>query len=121
MNTNGNRPDPLQVTSEAVSDPLAEAAIARALSRKPSPFVPDHFAGNVTRLALAQPQPRPSRWLGWGPRLAAASAGLLTLGMFALAPHAAPSLHDVAFDGQLILLAELSCLLLFSHRLLSGE
>ncbi len=121
MNYNGNHPDSLHLPGNGVSDPLVEAAITRALGRKPAPIVPENFAANVARLALAQPLPRRSRWLGWGPRLAAASAGLLTLGMFALAPHAAPSLRDVAFDGELLLLAELSCLLLFSHRLLNGE
>ena len=103
------------------SDSALDAAIAQSLSRKPAVIVPDTFAARVATLALAQPPNRRSRWLGWGPRLVFGSAAVLTAGMFALAPHATPSLNNIPFDGELVLLAELGALLLFSHRLLSPD
>lgn len=99
------------------SDPHLEALINRALSAPPEIHIPDNFAAVTARRALAQaPVPR-SVWMGWGPRLALGSGALLTAAMFALAPHAAPSLSNMRFDTELLLLAELCALLLFSHQL----
>ncbi len=120
MNRNGNGPD-LHPTADPGSEPTVDAAIARALGRKPAIAVPDSFASQVTQRAFAQAPTRRLQWIGWGPRLALGSAAVLTAGMFALAPRASPSLSSVAFDGELLLLAELSGLLLFSHRLLSRD
>ena len=98
-----------------------EEAILNVLAGKPVVHVPEDFAGQVTRRALAQPQPSRSLWMGWGAKLTVGSAALLTVGMFALAPHAAPTLGNVPFYGELILLGELGGLLLFSRRLLGHD
>lgn len=103
---------------ETAVDHALDAAIGQALDRQPAPRIPVDFAARVAQRVAAEPAPRRARWVGWGPRLTVGSAALLTAGMFALAPHAAPSLHNLAFDAELVLLTELSVLLLFSHRLL---
>ena len=103
------------------ADPEFEAAVIAALGEKPPIAVPEGFALRVTQHVFAQPGPRRSRLPGWGPRLAVASAGALTVAMFALAPHAVPSLSNTAFDGELLSLGELAVLLLFSRHLLARE
>lgn len=100
------------------ADSSIDEAVLRVLSRQPDIVIPEDFASRVSRHVLRHPLPPRNRWAGWGPKLAIASAGLLTAAMFALAPHAAPSLTNLAFDGELVLLAELSGLLLFSRHLL---
>ncbi len=124
MNGNGNNPDffrTADASSEVVPDSVIEAATAHALGRKPAVVIPSTFAARVTERAFAQAPSRRLQWIGWGPRLALGSAAVLTVAMFALAPHASPSLSSIPFDGELLLLAELSALLLFSHRLLSRD
>jgi hypothetical protein len=106
---------------ETAPDTTLDAAISRALDRQPAVRVPEGFAARVAGHATAQRVPRRSRWLGWGPRLMVGSAAVLTASMFALAPHAAPSVRNPAFDAELLLLAELGALLLFSPRLLSRD
>jgi hypothetical protein len=114
-----------KASTTPASDPALEAAILRALSRLPSstpeiPIAPD-FAGRVAQRAVAQTASPSLRWLGWGPRLLLGSTALLTAGMFALAPHASPSLSNIAFDGELLLLAELGGLLIFSQTLFTRD
>lgn len=125
MNFHGNNlnPEPNSLPAPDLGfaprvTPDFDALIARALSRTPRVSIPAGFAAAVTRRALAQPLPEASFLSGWGPRLALASGTLLTAAMFALAPHAAPTITSVPFDAELILLAELSTLLLFANRLL---
>ncbi|HLI75873.1 MAG TPA: hypothetical protein VKV02_02930 [Acidobacteriaceae bacterium] len=118
MNRNGNTPEPIR---SAPTPEALEAAISSALSHKPAMSISPDFAARVARSALAQPLPRRARWVGWGPRLAIASGALLTVGMFALAPHATPSLTDLRFDAELVLFLELCGLLLFSGRLVSSD
>lgn len=120
MNHQINSPEDLRTGSPA-SEAATDDAITRALSRKPAFAITEDFAARTAAFVIAQPQPETRRWLGWGPRLALGSGALLTAGMFALAPHAVPSFSNVPFDGELLLLAELSGLLLFSHRLLSRD
>lgn len=94
-----------------------DRALEAGLAATPSFTVPPDFAARVARLAVAQPVPARAPWLGWGPRLALGSGVLLTVALFVLAPHTAPSLSNVSFDAELVLLAELSALVLFAHRL----
>ncbi len=98
-----------------------DTAITRALSQPPVISIPSDFATRVARSAAAQPQPRVIPWLGWGPRLALGSGVVLTLALFALAPHTAPSLISARFDAELGVLAELGALLLFAPRLLRRD
>lgn len=101
----------------ATTAPELDAAVSRALSRVPPVAIPPDFATRVACRAAAQPGSLPSRLDGWGPRLVLASGAFLTAAMFALAPHAAPTLSSVRFDAELVLFAELSGLLLFAPRL----
>ncbi len=98
-----------------------DTAITRALSQPPAVPIPSGFAARVARSAAAQPQPRATHWLGWGPCLALGSGVVLTLALFALAPHAAPSLTSARFDAELGAFAELGALLLFAPRLLRRD
>ncbi|MBE7182235.1 MAG: hypothetical protein INR71_13705 [Terriglobus roseus] len=95
-----------------------QEAVSRALAQQPRVKVPDSFASRVARQALELHPLRSRQRVGWGPRVALGSAALLTVGLFALAPHASPSFSNMSFDGQLIFLAELGALLLFSRQLL---
>lgn len=115
------KPELSGTKAESARDAAAEALILSVLGREPVFPIPDDFAQRVSRHVFAQPKLPQRRWTGWGPKLAIASTGLLMAGMFALAPHVTPSLNNVAFDGELLLLAELSGLLLFARDLLGRE
>jgi hypothetical protein len=82
-----------------------EAAITRALDRKPEIVVPMDFAAKVRAALPAQPKVRARRSVG---REAAvvATAGLV-LALCWLAPHARPSFGSVAFDLEMVLVVEL--------------
>ena len=83
-----------------------EARVTEALERRPMAAVPQDFAAKVM-VALPPLKPRRRRMnVGRKAALAGALASLLT--MFALAPHAVPSFTDLAFDVELLLMAELA-------------
>ncbi len=123
MTRDQKRPTPMYPHDPQAGAVLAalDASISRALSEPPDVVIRQNFAAMVAQRASAQPRPYALRRLGWGPRLALGSGALLLVGMFALAPHATPSLNDLRFDAELILLTELSALLLFSHRLVARD
>ncbi len=98
-----------------------EERVLALLSGAPEVTIPPGFAASVARRACAQPATRPAVWMGWGPCMAVVSGVLMTAGLFAVAPHAAPSWHNGWFDAQIVLLAELSGLLLFAQRLLASD
>jgi len=86
-----------------------EAAITQALEfrRNPeAPEVPADFAARVMRSLPAQSTARPrvrvSRTIG------IVAAAILTIAVFALAPHTTPNFTSLAFDLELALLAELA-------------
>ena len=86
-----------------------EAAVTQALEfrRNPdAPEVPADFAARVMRSLPAQPTARPrvrvSRTVG------IVVAAVLTIAVFALAPHATPNFTSLAFYLELTLLAELA-------------
>ena len=106
---------------EHSNTPAFEALLTRALAQAPRMAIPESFAATVARRAAAQPLAQPASLSGWGPRLALFSGALLTLAMFALAPHANPSLTSLPFDAELLLLTELTTLVLFANRLLSQD
>ena len=92
---------------EEMQDDLAlETAITRALERAPEVMVPRDFAARVRASLPAQPKVRARRSVG---RIAgtAAVAGLI-VGLCWLAPHARPSFESVAFDMEMLMLAELA-------------
>ncbi len=116
MNRNSHNPGVPAL--EPNPNPALDARIARALAQPPRVSIPASFAASVAARATAQPLSRPALFTGWGPRLALFSGALLTAAMFALAPHATPTLTSLPFDAELLLLAELSTLLLFANRIL---
>jgi hypothetical protein len=92
---------------DAMSDEerMVDAAITRALERKPEVVVPADFAAKVRAALPAQPKVRERRSAG---KIAAgvAAVGLL-LALCLLAPHARPSFESVAFDLEMVLVVEL--------------
>jgi hypothetical protein len=88
-----------------MSDKQMEVAITRALEQQPKVAVPADFAARVRNSLPPQPRRRAERPVG---RTVAMIGGLVTLAaMFAVAPHVAPNFTSVAFDLELVLLAEL--------------
>lgn len=103
LDRNSNHPLP-----EALTGPtLAEASVLRVLQTQPTVQIPADFAARVTALAVAQTPRRRSPWADLGPRIAIVSSAVLTATLFAFAPHAVPSLRDLHFDLEMLLLAEL--------------
>ena len=97
----------MRTMGEEMQDDLAlETAITRALERAPEVMVPGDFAARVRAALPAQPKVRARRSVG---RIAgtAAAAGLI-VGLCWLAPHARPSFESVAFDMEMLMLAELA-------------
>ncbi len=121
MNPNSTKPMRSSTGHSPEAPGVLDSAITRALNQAPEFHIPADFAARTARRALNQPRARASLWLGWGPRLALGSGGVLLLALFALAPHAAPTLTSARFDAELVIFAELSALLLFAPRLLSRE
>ncbi len=84
---------------------MDEAAITRALDRKPEVAVPVDFAARV-RMALPAPaKVRTQRSVGR--TVAGVTAVGLVLALCVLAPHARPSLGSLAFDLEMVLVVEL--------------
>lgn len=82
-----------------------EAAITRALDRKPEVAVPADFAARVRAALPAQPKVRARRSVG---QMAAVTGAVVLLaGLCALAPHVRPSFGSVAFDLEMVLMVEL--------------
>jgi hypothetical protein len=82
-----------------------EAAITRALDRKPEVVVPVDFAARVRASLPAQPKVNARRSVGREVGMVA-TAGLV-LALCWLAPHARPSFESVAFDLEMVLVVEL--------------
>jgi len=83
-----------------------ETAVTQALELRREPEIPTDFATRVMRSLPAQPTARPrvrvSRTVG------IVAAAILTISVFALAPHATPNFTSLTFDLELALLAELA-------------
>ena len=82
-----------------------EAAITRALDRKPEVRIPVDFAARVRAALPAQPKVRAQRSVG---RIAAGVATVgLVLALCVLAPHARPGIQNMAFGMEMVLVVEL--------------
>jgi hypothetical protein len=82
-----------------------EAAITRALDRKPEVMVPADFAAKVRASLPVQPKVRTQRSAG---RTAAGVATVgLVLALCWLAPHARPGIQNMAFGLEMVLVVEL--------------
>jgi hypothetical protein len=83
-----------------------DAMLTRSLERRDEVVVPLNFA---TRVVAALPPPRkPRKAMQLGRMTAVVALFVLAIALFALAPHAAPSFGNLAFDFELILLAQLA-------------
>jgi hypothetical protein len=82
-----------------------EAAMARALDRKPEVAVPVDFAARVRASLPAQPKVKARRSVGREVGIVAVAG--LVLALCVLAPHTRPSLESVAFDLEMVLVVEL--------------
>jgi hypothetical protein len=83
-----------------------EAAITRALDRKPEVAVPVDFAARVRSALPAQVKVKARRSVGREAAMVAAAG--LVLALCVLAPHARrPSFESVAFDLEMVLVVEL--------------
>ena len=83
-----------------------DAVVTRAIERRPEVTVPMNFAA---RVAAALPPAMPRRQpMQVGRTVALVSAGALAIAMFALAPHAAPTFASLAFDFELVVIAQLA-------------
>jgi hypothetical protein len=110
MNGSQNGPLPQNGFAPAAAATL-DKRIDAALEHKPAPHIPDDFAVRVTlRLAAraALTQRRRVSSFPIGRSLAWASAAILSVALFALAPHATPSITSLSFDAELLLLVELA-------------
>lgn len=85
-----------------------DARITAALERKLEPQIPADFAAKIAARAAAQPQLRRRHVPRFGSAIALVSLLLAVVALFVLAPHATPSVHNLSFDAELVLLAELA-------------
>jgi hypothetical protein len=83
-----------------------DAMMTRALERREDVAVPADF---VVRVAAALPAPKPRRNpMRVGRATGLVAAGVLGVALFALAPHAAPTFANWAFDFELVVIGELA-------------
>jgi len=86
-------------------DRMNEAAITRALDRKPEVLVPANFAAKVKAALPSQPRVRARRSVRR--QVAMVGAAGLVLALCWVAPHARPNFGSVAFDLEMVLVVEL--------------
>jgi hypothetical protein len=92
--------------AEETKDDALETAITRALEQQPNVAIPADFAARVRASLPVQPKVGRRRSVG---RIAAtAAAAGLVVALCWLAPHARPSFESVAFDMEMLMLAELA-------------
>ena len=104
--------------SETREQAVLEAAIARALERRPQAMPPEGF---VARLAGSLPvgSVRRRTWSA-GKAIAWVAAVALAVALFVVAPHAGPSFSNLAFDVELMVLAELGAVVWVLARMQGG-
>lgn len=86
----------------------AQGLVAAALEHKPDVKPPADFARRVALLAAAQPQARRYRVPSYARSAALVATVLVAVALFALAPRSAASFGDLAFDLELVILAQLA-------------
>jgi len=87
------------------SEENLEAAITRALEKKPEVVVPAEFAGRVMR---SLPPRRRQRKMPVGRTAVLVGMLALALTMFALTPHVTPQITNFAFDLEMLLLVQMA-------------
>jgi len=93
-------------TDEEITDAAFEAMLTRTLEHSASVPVPTDFAARV-RSSLPPP-PRPRRTIRIGRLASLTGACVLAASMFLLAPHAAPTFSNLAFDLELVAIVQLA-------------
>jgi len=88
-----------------------EAAVTAALEHRAAAEIPADFAARVVA-ALPRQRSR-TRAQPIGRNVALLAVVLLTVALFALAPHSAPNFANWAFDLELLLLAQLCAIAWF--------
>jgi len=83
-----------------------EAKLTQALEQQPVVVVPETFAARVRAALPAQPVRR--QRMSARRVTGVVGASVLVVALCWLAPHAAPSFSSLAFDMELLLLAELA-------------
>jgi len=91
--------------SDDMQDETFEARVTKALERRVEVPVPADFAARVRASLPPVRKRRPSMALGR--KTALVGLVVLSLSLFALAPHAAPTFGNMAFDLELLVIAEL--------------
>jgi hypothetical protein len=87
------------------SHPGFEASLIGALERRSAPAAPMDFAA---RVVAALPPPLPARKpMQVGRTVGLVAATVLGVALFALAPHATPTFGNMAFDFELVVIAQL--------------
>jgi hypothetical protein len=81
-----------------------EAAMTRALEQPPTVAIPQGFAARVARSLPAAPVAR--RPVYAGRTVASIAAVVLLVAVFVVAPHSQPSFANVAFDLEILLIAQ---------------
>lgn len=97
---------PYSPEDSATVGTLFEQRLDAAIQQKPSPGIPKDFAARVALRAATLPLRR-RRTLPVGRTIGWISTALLALALFALAPHATPSLTNFGFDAEIFVLLEL--------------
>ena len=103
------------------SPALTEAALTEALERAPAITIPSDFATRIAARLPEEGRKARSAWTGCGPRIALGCGVLLTLALFAFAPHTTPSFYDLRFDMELLLLVELGSVAYLATRPLTRD
>ena len=111
--TNHDLPQNGRISTAAALDAALEKRIDAAIERKPAPAIPADFAASVTiqlaaRAAAAPSRRRRIRAIPIGRTIGWASAALLTVALFVVAPHTTPNIASFRFDTEIILLVELA-------------
>ncbi len=89
-----------------MKDAELEAAITRALERKPEGMAPLEFAARVRAALPAQPKPRTRHSVAG--TVAVVGAAALILAVCWLAPRAQPSFASMTFDLEFVMMVELA-------------
>jgi hypothetical protein len=98
------------ISSADAMENRVEQGIDAALARKPEPSISNDFASKVMARAAALPPRRSVSSSRIGRNIAWASAVMLAVALFVIAPQAAPNLTSIRFDIEMILLVQLACL-----------
>jgi hypothetical protein len=105
--------------NESREQAVLEAAIGRALERPPHARVPEGFAARVAKSLPVGAARRPI-WSA-GKAVAGVAVVVLAAALFVLAPHAGPSFSNLAFDLELMVLAELGAVAWVLARMQDGR